>query len=155
MESLRYEEENSIWLSFFILDFFCDEEKLYSLPKRQSPLTFQALTSRMRERIQREEKQQKGGGGGEKAGPLPHHPLPAASFKANSNRKLYTSCIDSRTRMADQITPQLTNGSTGFRLMTRDITHVHATKNSTELRKSVHVDPIVKFKVSKKTRLVN
>ena len=39
--------------------------------------------------------------------------------------------------------------------MTRDITHVHATKNSTELRKSVHVDPIVKFKVSKKTPLVN
>ena len=35
--------------------------------------------------------------------------------------------------------------------MTRNITHVHATKNSTELRNSVHVDPIVKFKVSKKS----
>ena len=52
-------------------------------------------------------------------------------------------------------TQAVSTGSTGFRLMTRDITHVHATKNSTELRKSVHVDPIVKFKVSKKTRLVN
>ena len=53
--------------------------------------------------------------------------------------------------MADQITPLLTNGSTGFRLMTRNITHVHATRNSTEPRNSVHVDPIVKFKVSKKS----
>ena len=30
--------------------------------------------------------------------------LPAASFKANSNRKLFTSSIDSRIRMANQIT---------------------------------------------------
>ena len=35
--------------------------------------------------------------------------------------------------------------------MTRNITHVHATKNSTELPDNVHVDPIVKFKVSKKS----
>ena len=33
--------------------------------------------------------------------------------------------------------------------MTRNISHVHATKNSTELPNNVHVDLIVKFKVSK------
>ena len=33
--------------------------------------------------------------------------------------------------------------------MTRNISHVHATKNSTEPPNNVHADPIVKFKVSK------
>ena len=46
----------------------------------------------------------KGEGVGKRQVPAHTTPLPAALFKANSNSKLFTSSIDSRIRMANQIT---------------------------------------------------